>query len=475
MTDADIAFADLTELGALLDSGKISSTELTTLYLDRLEKHGPGLGALARSTRSLALSQAQAADRDRQSGTRRSPLHGIPFGVKDLLATAGIPTEWGSPAHAGQTFAYDAHVVDRLQQAGAVLIGKLSMVSLAGGGGYRYAAASATGPGRTPWNRDRWSGGSSSGPGAAVGAGLVGFAIGSETWGSIVCPASFCGVSGLRPTFGRVSRHGAMALSWSMDKIGPLARSAADCGLILQTVAGRDDRDPTTSPASRFSSGRRRTVRGLRIGIVAPDYGKDDKLHHAQPETEKAFQDALAVLKSLGVRMADASLPDLDADAAAGAIISVEGSAAFEAVIRDRSRLALLPDDEQQGGLLAGLVLPGVDYVRSLRIRALAQQAVPDIFEHFDALVAPGMLQVAPPVTASLDEYFAGSDRGLSGFGNLTGLPALCVPMGPGFGGLPLGLQFVGAPWDEATILVLGTAYQNATDWRRRRPPAFAS
>ena len=475
MTDADIAFADLTELRVMLDSGKISSTELTNLYLDRLEKHGKELGALVRSTRRLALSQAAIADLDREAGNPRGPLHGIPFGVKDLLATDGIPTEWGSPAHAGQTFHYDAHVVDRLQKAGAVLIGKLSMVSLAGGGGYRYAAASATGPGRTPWDRDHWAGGSSSGPGSVVSAGLVGFAIGSETWGSIVCPASFCGISGLRPTFGRVSRHGAMALSWSMDKIGPMARSAADCSLILQAIAGPDDRDPTTSADSAFVPTIRRSVRGMRIGIVRPDYATEDKLHRAQPETEKAFEEALDVLKSLGVKMKEVTMPELDTDAAAGTIISVEGSAAFEVVIRDKARLSSLPDDEQQGGLLAGLVIPGVDYIRSLRIRTMAQQAIPDMFAHCDALVAPGMLQVAPPVSDSLDEYFAGSDRGLSGFGNLTGLPALCVPMGFGPGALPLGLQFVAAPWNEATILTLGAAYQKVTDWHRKRPPAFAS
>jgi aspartyl-tRNA(Asn)/glutamyl-tRNA(Gln) amidotransferase subunit A len=474
VNDTDLAFADLTQLAAALDTGQITSTQLTTLYLDRLERYGPELGALARSTRTLALEQADTADRERRDGKRRGPLHGIPFGVKDLLATANIPTEWGSPAHAGQTFPEDAHVVERLREAGAVLIGKLSMVSLAGGGGYRYAAASATGPGRTPWNKDHWSGGSSSGPGAAVAAGLVGFAIGSETWGSIVCPSSFCGVTGLRPTFGRVSRHGAMALSWTMDKIGPMARSARDCALILQAIAGRDDRDPTTSSASRFSPGRRRSVRGLKLGIVRPDYGKEDGTHRPQPETDAAFEAALTALRSLGVQLQDATLPDLDADAAAGTIISVEGSAAFETVIRDKARLSSLPDDAQQGGLLAGLVIPGVDYVRSLRIRALAQAAVADLFTQYDALVAPGMLQVASPVSMSLDDYFVGSDKGLSGLGNLTGLPALCVRMGCGTGALPLGLQFVGAPWDEAMVLNLGEAYQKVTDWHRKRPPGFA-
>ena len=471
ISDTDLLFSTVTELGLALKKKQVTSVDLTTLYLNRLETLGPKLGALAHLTRPLALVQAAQADRERQAGKARGPLHGIPFGVKDLLATANDPTEWGSPAHAGQVFDYDGAVIERLRAAGAVLLGKLSMVELAGGGGYRYGTASSTGAGRTPWNTEHWAGGSSSGPGAATAAGLVGFSIGSETWGSIVCPSSFCGVSGLRPTFGRVSRYGAMALSYTMDKLGPIARSAEDCGTILETISGADGRDPTTSDDSKFRRGKLRGIKGMRIGIIRPDYRQDDKHHRAQPQTETAFEGVLGVLTGLGAILSDATLPEIPMDQAAGTIVSVEGSAAFETVIRNQTRLAKLVDDEQQAGLLAGLVTPGVDYVRSLRIRTAAQRAMADYFTKYDALVAPGMLQTAPPLSESLDDYFAGSDKGLSGMGNLCGLPALCIPMGFGPGHLPLGLQFVGAAYDETTLLSLGIAYQKLTDWHKQRPP----
>jgi len=471
LNDTDLLFGTLSEISTALKKRQISSVDLTTLYLARLETLGPKLGALAHLTRPLALVQAAQADRERMAGKVRGPLHGIPFGVKDLLATAHDPTEWGSPAHAGQVFDYDAAAVERLREAGAVLLGKLSMIQLAGAGGYRFGSASSTGPGRTPWNLEHWAGGSSSGPGAATAAGLVGFSIGSETWGSIVCPASFCGVSGLRPTFGRVSRYGAMSLATTMDKLGPMARSAEDCGTILEVISGEDSRDTTTSEASQFRRGKLRGIKGMRIGIIRPEYRKGDKNHNAQSETETAFEGALGVLTGLGALLSDATLPAIPMDPAASLIVSVEGSAAFESVIRDSARLAKLKDDEQEAGLLAGLVTPTADYLRSLRLRGMAQRAMADFFTHYDALVAPGMLQVAPPLSVSLDDYFAGSDKGLSGMGNLCGLPALCVPMGLGAGQLPLGLQFVGAAYDETTLLSLGVAYQKVTDWHRHRPP----
>ncbi len=477
MIETSLLFGTLADLSDALRRRDVSSVELTQAYLDRLSRLGPALGALAHLTQTQALAQAERADKlldqERRGGRQRGPLLGIPYGAKDLLATAGVPTEWGSPAHVGQTFDYDAAVVHKLEDAGAVLVGKLSMVELAGGPSYRYASASVTGPGRTPWNPEHWSGGSSSGPGAATAAGLVGFSIGSETWGSIVCPSSFCGVSGLRPTFGRVSRWGAMALSWTMDKIGPMARSAEDCGLILAAIAGQDAQDGTTGSASAFKyaarRGKPRSIQGLKLGVVRPDYGKGP---YAQPEVGRVFDAALLVLEQQGAVIQDAALPEIPTDPAASTIVTVEAAAAFEDLTRDKARLAKLADDEQQGGLLAGLVIPAVDYIRAQRIRALAQSACFDLFAKYDALVAPGYSQVAPPITASLDDYFVGGDNGLGGFGNLAGLPALCVPMGFGKGHLPLGLQFVGPAFDEATLLTLGIAFQRETDWHLRRPPA---
>src|SRR5467141_569916 len=243
---ADFAFLSVLELQRLLRQKKASATELATYFLDRLERIGPRYNAVVTVTRERALAEAAQADREIQQRKWRGPLHGIPYGVKDLLATKGYPTTWGAEPYRQQKFESDATVVERLGAAGAVLVAKLAMVELAGGMGYNQANASFAGPGKTPWNPGYWSGGSSSGPGAAVAAGLVPFAIGSETSGSILTPAAYCGVTGLRPTYGLVSRHGAMALSWTMDKLGPMARTAHDCGLVLAAIAGRDPADPSS-------------------------------------------------------------------------------------------------------------------------------------------------------------------------------------------------------------------------------------
>ncbi len=245
----DVAFADATELQRLLTAKTVSSVELTELYLKRLETYGPVYNGVVTILHERARREAKRADAERARGRVRGPLHGIPYGVKDLLATPDAPTTWGAQPYREQRFDFDATVVKKLSAAGAVLLAKLAMVELAGGFGYNDADASFTGPGRTPWNWRYWSGGSSSGSGIAVSAGLVGFAIGSETSGSILFPSTACGVTGLRPTYGRVSRHGAMALCWSLDKLGPLARSARDAETILRAIAGADPLDPTAVDA----------------------------------------------------------------------------------------------------------------------------------------------------------------------------------------------------------------------------------
>jgi aspartyl-tRNA(Asn)/glutamyl-tRNA(Gln) amidotransferase subunit A len=247
MLSDDILYASVAELGRGLRAKKFTAVELTEAYLDRLGRLGPKFNAVVTVTADLAREQARQAAKEMAAGRFRGPLHGIPYGAKDLLATQGIRTTWGCRAYANQVPAEDATVIRRLREAGAVLVAKLAMVELAGGAGYRYASASLSGPGLNPWKTSYWAGGSSSGSGAAVAAGLVGFALGSETWGSIVTPAGFCGVSGLRPTYGRVSRHGAMALSWTMDKLGPMARSAEDCALVLEAISGADAADPTSA------------------------------------------------------------------------------------------------------------------------------------------------------------------------------------------------------------------------------------
>ena len=239
-------FGSIRDLGKALRARQVSSVELTEMYLSRLKTVGKAHNAVAELTEDLARSQALRADKDLRSGKDRGPLHGIPFGVKDLLATKGIPTRWGSPGHADQVFDFDATVVERLESAGAVLLAKLEMIELAGGGNYNVANASRMGPCLSAWDKKLWAGGSSSGSGATTALGCVGFSIGSETSGSIVCPSAFNGCTGFRPTYGRVSRHGAMALCWTLDKLGPIARSAEDAGLVLQAIAGQDANDPST-------------------------------------------------------------------------------------------------------------------------------------------------------------------------------------------------------------------------------------
>src|ERR1700682_1207243 len=244
--DKDVLYLSLRDLAEKIRTKKLSPVELTPASLDPLEALGPKLGAVITVTRDLAMREARVAESEIMSKTYRGPLHGIPYGVKDLAATKGIPTTWGAEPYRSQVFDEDATVVRKLREAGAVLIAKLAMVELAGGMGYNNADASFTGPGLNPWNTGYWSGGSSSGPGSAVAAGLVSFAIGSETVGSIVTPSAFSGVTGLRPTYGRVSRHGAMALCWTLDKLGPMCRSAVDCGLVINAIAGNDQVDATS-------------------------------------------------------------------------------------------------------------------------------------------------------------------------------------------------------------------------------------
>src|SRR6184192_454295 len=286
----DLAFEPLTVLGAKLRTGEVTSVGLTKFCLDRLEKYGPRYNCVVTVTRDLALKEAEQADKELKAGRDRGPLHGIPYGAKDLLATSGgIPTTWGAAPFKDRCFDYDATVIRHLEEAGAVLVAKLAMVEFAGGMGYRQPNASFTGPGISPWSPDAWSGGSSSGSGSAVGAGLVPFAIGSETWGSILGPATYCGVTGLRPTYGRVSRYGAMPLCWTLDKLGPLALTAEDCGLVLDAIAGADPADPTAA-ARPYRYDARDPGRGFRFAVVG---GTADA---ADPAVSEAFTRALGTL-----------------------------------------------------------------------------------------------------------------------------------------------------------------------------------
>jgi len=280
MPAEELFYLPISELARRIESKKLSPVELTQLCLDRSTKFGPKLNAFATLTPDLALEQAKAAEKEILHGHYRGPLHGIPYAAKDLLAVAGVPATWGAKPYANQVFDYNAAVVEHLTRVGAILIGKASMIELAGGMGYRFANASLQGAAKNPWDTKCWTCGSSSGSGAIVAAGLAPFAIGTETWGSIICPSAFCGVSGLRPTYGRVSRYGAMTLAPSMDKIGPLARSADDCARVFSAIAGHDPRDRSTVPIDKgaftYSPSLDLKSRPLRIGWLKNAWKKID-------------------------------------------------------------------------------------------------------------------------------------------------------------------------------------------------------
>jgi aspartyl-tRNA(Asn)/glutamyl-tRNA(Gln) amidotransferase subunit A len=466
MLSADVLYSTVRELGRDLRAKKFTSVQLTAAYLDRLSRLGPQLNAVVTVTSDLALEQARQADQELAAGHPCGPLHGIPYGAKDLLATKGIKTTWGCRAYAQQVPGDDATIIKRLREAGAVLVAKLAMVELAGGAGYRYASASLTGPGLNPWNTGRWAGGSSSGSGAAVAAGLVGFAIGSDTWGSIVTPAGLCGVSGLRPTYGRASRHGAMALSWSMDKLGPLARSVEDCALVLAAISGLDPADPTSAgePFVAPTRASKPSLRGREIGFIREDFAQ-----FGEPEVEQAYNQALDTLRSLGAKLEQVKLPEFPYDAVAGTIVAAEAAAAFEELIR-AGHTEEIVDPEGRVGLYAARLISAADYLKCLRIRALIQNALANLFGQSEVLVAPSLLIVAPPIEANLDEVFKGGGE-IEAAGNLAGLPALSVPCGFGRDHLPAGLQIVGKAFDEKTVLEVGRAFQAATSWHRERPP----
>ncbi len=464
--DETLLFEPVRELAKRIRRKQVSPVELTELSLRRLKSLGHRTNAVVRVLRDRALLEARQAEREIASGHDRGLLHGIPYGVKDLLATRGTPTTWGAEPFKDQVFDHDATVIERLTEAGAVLVAKLSMVELAGGLGYDHADAAFNGPGLNPWNPSFWSGGSSSGPGAAVAAGLVAFAIGSETSGSIITPASFCGVTGLRPTYGRVSRHGAMALAWTLDKLGPMARTADDCGIVLAAIAGRDDRDETTLRA-RFDYGEPAPVRA-NVRIAVPK-GCVEKV---QPAVRENFEAALAVLAPDAVVTRDVEWPDFPWGPAVSTIVGAEGAAAFHELIESGRASELRCAADRIGGY-SRIMIPAVDYLMAMRVRKPMKRSLAALFGRFDVVASPGRASVAYPA----DQHFADVYPGVSGgpalipAGNLCGIPALCVPSGFGEHGLPTSIAFMGPALSERELIELARLVQSRTDWHTRRPP----
>ena len=463
MTNSPI-FMPIRELGELVRTREVSPVELVETFLGRLEEIGPRYNAVVTVTGERAVDQARHAETEIANGNYKGPLHGIPYGAKDLLATSGgIPTTWGAAPFREQVLDYDAAVIRRLEEAGAPLAAKLAMVEIAGGMGYRQPNASFTGPGITPWGQGAWSGGSSSGSGAAVAAGLVPFAIGSETWGSILSPANNCGLAGLRPTYGRVSRHGAMVLSWTLDKLGPLCLTADDCGIVLEAIAGEDGDDPSTSDRPyRYdiyaSSGRRFKLAVLKNGTEG-----------AQAEVTANFERALSALEDVA-DIEEIEFPDMPYEAVTRTILNAESASIFEDFIESGEVAGLTAPECHHPH--ARLMIPAQDYIRALRIRGKVARIAEEALAGYDAVVGPTRAVTATPIDQDFRGVVAGTARDtLGAVGNSAGLPAISVPSGFSDEGLPTGIQFMGRAYDENRILAVARGYQSLTDWHTRHPP----
>ncbi len=428
--DEELAFLPVHQLAPLLQARQITSVELTKLYLDRLKKYDPLLKCVVTLTEATAMEQAEQADREIAAGRYRGPLHGVPWGAKDIIAWPGYTTTWGCARFQNQVIDEKATVARRLEEAGAVLVAKLSVGTLAWGDQWFGGTT------RNPWNPAEGSSGSSAGSASATAAGLVGFALGSETLGSIVSPCRRCGATGLRPTYGRVSRHGCMTLAWSMDKIGPIARSVEDCALIFGAIHGRDPRDATTVDRP-FHWPMKDPIEKLHVGYV-----EEGKPANERPE--------LSVLRDLGVTLVPIRLPDSHPVSALTMILGVESSAAFDPLIRsgDLSDLGRWPDS-----FLKGQFTTAVEYLRASRIRTLLMREMERFFQE-----------------SGVDAYVEGDDLALT---NLTGHPTVIVPDGAQSRGdrqAPATISLTGRLFGETTLLALARAYEQATGPVTRRP-----
>jgi Asp-tRNA(Asn)/Glu-tRNA(Gln) amidotransferase A subunit family amidase len=438
----ELAFFSVHELSELLRRRRVRSLELTRMYLDRIRRHDAALLSVVTLLEERALAQARAADEEIARGRWRGPLHGIPWGAKDLLAVRGHPTTWGVDVYAERVIDEDATVVRRLDEAGAVLLAKLSLGELAWGDVWFGGMT------RNPWRVEQGASGSSAGSGAATAAGLVAFALGSETLGSIASPSTRNGVTGLRPTFGRVPRTGAMALSWTMDKLGPMCRSAEDCALVLDAIHGPDGAD-ATAVAAPFRWDARVRPQELRIGYFQSAFERDERQYPT-----RAFDLAtLEVLRSLGARLTPVELPELPYETM-NLILSAEAGAAFDAY----TRAGLVDRMVRQGRntwptvFRAARFIPAIDYINANRVRTLAIRRWAELFRELDVIVTP---------TFAPNQLLAT---------NLTGHPAVILPNGFREDGTPVSITFLGDLFGEAKLLALAHAYQQATDFHRRRP-----
>lgn len=438
----DAAFFSVAQLSVLIRTRQVTSLELTKMYLKRLKKFGPKLECVVTLTEDLALDRAKKADAEMAAGKYRGPLHGIPYGAKDLFSVKGYPTTWGAVPYKNQVLDQTATVIEKLDTAGAVLVAKLTLGALAWGDVWFGGTT------KNPWNLEQGSSGSSAGSASATSAGLVGFSLGTETWGSIVSPCTRCGVTGLRPTFGRVSRGGAMALSWSMDKVGPICRTVGDCALVFDTIRGADARDPSTVDAD-FGFTERTSLDGMKIGYLKSAF-------EAQYDGRELDIATLKSLEKLGATLVPLELPELDVTALAF-ILSAEAAAAFDTLTRtDQDDLLVRQIKNAWPNVFrAARFIPAVEYIQANRIRTL-------LIEAMDKILTPVDLYVAPS--------FGGDNLLLT---NLTGHPCVVLPNGFLKENKPKSISFIGKLMDDATILAVAQAYQDAANFHTPHPPGF--
>lgn len=435
----DVAFWTVTQLAELIRTRQVTSVELTEMYINRLKKYGPTLQCVITLTEDLAMKQARKADADIRSGNYKGPLHGIPWGAKDLLATDGIKTTWGGMPYKEQMFDYNATVVEKLDEAGAVLVAKLTLGALAWGDVW-YGGKT-----KNPWNLEEGSSGSSAGPGAATSAGLVGFAIGSETWGSIISPSTRTGITGLRPTYGMVSRHGAMALSWTMDKLGPMTRSVNDAALVLNEIYGPDGLDLTVEDMP-FNYSQNVNLSSLRIGYLKSEFEKER-------DQKEIDDEVIDVLWSIGAELIPIELPDFPVFDISF-ILSAEAAAAFDEITRSGEDDLLVRQIKQSwpNVFRQARLIPAVEYINANRARRLLMKQMEDLFKEIDVFVAP---------------TFGGSSLLLT---NLTGHPAVVVPNGFRENDTPTSITFTGNLYEDGIVLAVAGAYQDATTFHLRHP-----
>jgi Asp-tRNA(Asn)/Glu-tRNA(Gln) amidotransferase A subunit family amidase len=438
----DIAFLSVADLSFLIKNKQITSERLTTIYLQRIKKHADTLQCLITLMEEEALEKARKMDAELRSGKYRGPLHGIPYGIKDLLAVKGTKTTWGAMPYKDQIIDETATVVEKLEAAGGILLGKFTLGALAMGDIW-YGGVT-----KNPWNLEQGSSGSSAGSASAVSAGLVPFAIGTETLGSIVSPSTRNGVTGLRPTFGRVSRHGAMALSWSMDKIGPISRSALDNGIVLSVINGFDPKDKSTIAAA-FNYEAKKSYKDLKVGYFAPFF---------EDERASAFDKrVLEELKDMGVQLHPLELKT-SVDVSSMLIsLYVEGAAAFDEMTRmDLDDMLVAQHRSAWPNLFrSSRFIPAVEYIQANRFRNILIEEMHALFSGYDVIVTPS---------------YGGNQLQVT---NLTGHPALCMPNGFTENGSPVSITFLANLFEEEKLIMLGRAYQAHTDWQEKRPPLF--